>query len=85
MSLQGLDRRTFQLSVIYGLGAVISVALAVPAAIYLLFPPRARKKAEWVDAGEITKLPLNVPEEVVFRRNRSQETREGYQSVRRIV
>lgn len=70
MRLQGIDRRTFHLSVIYGLWAVMGAALSLPAAIYLLFPPRARKKAEWVDVGDITQMRINTPEEVVFRRTR---------------
>ena len=70
MALRGFDRRAFHLSVIYGLWAVMGAALSVPAAIYLLFPPRARKKTEWVEAGDIALMRLNTPEEVVFRRTR---------------
>jgi menaquinol-cytochrome c reductase iron-sulfur subunit len=70
MYLKGLDRRTFHLAAIYGLWTVIGAALSIPAAIYLLFPPRARKKTEWVDVGDVGRMPLNVPEEVVFRRTR---------------
>ena len=70
MALRGFDRRTFHLSVIYGLWAVMGAALSIPAAIYLLFPPRARKKTEWVEAGDIAQMRLNTPEEVVFRRTR---------------
>lgn len=64
------DRRTFYLTCIYGLQAVIGAALAIPAAIYLLFPPRARKGAEWVQAADLAGLKLKQPAEVVFRRNR---------------
>jgi menaquinol-cytochrome c reductase iron-sulfur subunit len=70
MKLKGFDRRAFHLSVIYGLGAVMSGALAIPAAIYLLFPPRAQKKADWIEAGDIGSIPVGRPEEVVFRRTR---------------
>jgi menaquinol-cytochrome c reductase iron-sulfur subunit len=65
-----VDRRTFQLSFIYGLWAVMSAALALPAAIYLLVPPRARKPIDWTDVGDLNRLPIGTPEEVVFRRNR---------------
>ncbi len=44
--------------------------LSVPAFIYLFFPPKARQEDEWVDAGDISRLGLQTPLEVVFRRNR---------------
>lgn len=71
MKLPRLERRTFHLAVIYGIWAAMGAAMSVPAAIYLLFPPRTRKKAPWVDVGDITKLQINSPEEVVFRRART--------------
>ena len=49
---------------------MIAGALSLPAAIYLLLPPRARKEGQWVEAGDVAQLPLRAPEEVVFRRNR---------------
>jgi menaquinol-cytochrome c reductase iron-sulfur subunit len=70
MGIRDIDRRAFHLSAIYGLWTVIGAALSVPAAIYLLFPPRAKKKPEWVDVGDITQMRVNTPEEVVFRRTR---------------
>lgn len=66
----GTTRRVFQLAIIYGLWGIISAALAIPAAIYLLVPPRLRRATEWFDAGEVTNFKSNEPEEVVFRRNR---------------
>jgi menaquinol-cytochrome c reductase iron-sulfur subunit len=68
---QGINRRTFYLSAIYGLWALIGAALAVPAGIYLLFPPRPRKGPEWVKAIDLTELQPGAPEEIVFRRNRA--------------
>ena len=56
---------------IYGLSSLIASALAVPALIYLLWPPRPKKQAEWVEAGNLTQLQPKVPEEMVFRRNRA--------------
>jgi menaquinol-cytochrome c reductase iron-sulfur subunit len=67
---EGWDRKTFCLACIYGLWALMGGALAIPAVAYLLFPPRARKDDEWVDAGDLAQLPVRVPEEVTFRRNR---------------
>lgn len=64
------DRRGFFAAVIYGLGAIMSAALALPAAAYLLLPPRGRKQGQWVDLGDIGSLALNSPEEKVFRRTR---------------
>jgi menaquinol-cytochrome c reductase iron-sulfur subunit len=65
-----MNRRTFYLTFIYGLWALIGITLAIPAAIYLLFPPRPRKEREWVEAGNLSQLLPEVPEEWVFRRNR---------------
>ena len=64
------DRRRFFLSAIYGLWGLIGAALAMPAAAYLLFPPRVRKSAEWVPAADLAQLKLREPEEIVFRRTR---------------
>lgn len=63
-------RRTLFIGAIYGLWALIAAALSLPALVYLLFPPKARKGDEWVEAGDLTKLQVNDPEEMVFRRNR---------------
>jgi menaquinol-cytochrome c reductase iron-sulfur subunit len=68
---QGMNRRTFYLTAIYGLWALIGAALAIPAGIYLLFPPRLRKGPEWVKAGDLTQLQSRSPEELVFRLNRT--------------
>jgi menaquinol-cytochrome c reductase iron-sulfur subunit len=64
-------RRTFYLEVIYGLWALISATLAGLAAAYLFVLPKARKEGEWVDAADVTKLPLKTPQEVVFTHNRA--------------
>lgn len=67
---QGSDRRGFHLAMIYGLFGIITAALAAPAAVYLLFPPKAKKGSDWVDAADLTQIQPKVPEEVVFHRNR---------------
>jgi len=64
------SRRTFHLSAIYGLWGLIGAALAAPALVYLLFPPKARKEPEWVEAGDAGSLEPNIPVEMVFRKNR---------------
>jgi Rieske Fe-S protein len=67
---EATSRRYFFIGAIYGLWAAIGAALSVPALIYLLFPPKARKNDEWVAAGDLTRIPPNAPVEVTFRRNR---------------
>ena len=69
-SSKGPDRRKFHVSLIYAMWAVITGALSLPAAIYLLVPPRSKKKSSWIEAGDISQLKPNVPEEFVFRRDR---------------
>ncbi|HYZ83407.1 MAG TPA: ubiquinol-cytochrome c reductase iron-sulfur subunit [Bryobacteraceae bacterium] len=71
MSIEkGQTRRVFQVGAIYGLWALITGALALPAAIYLLSPLRSRSRSAWTDLGEVGQFKPNQPEEVVFRRNR---------------
>lgn len=64
------SRRSFATLAIYGLWTLIGGALAIPAGIYLLFPPRLRKGGDWVEVGEVAKLQPDVPEELMFRRNK---------------
>jgi quinol---cytochrome c reductase iron-sulfur subunit, bacillus type len=63
-------RRTFHLAVIYALGAVIALAMAIPTAIYLLIPPRSRKQSDWIDAGDISQLKPGEPVELTFQQDR---------------
>lgn len=65
------DRRGFFLTAVYGLWAAIATALSLPAAIYLLLPPKLRRDTEWTDAGDVTKMVPDSPVEMVFRRNRT--------------
>jgi menaquinol-cytochrome c reductase iron-sulfur subunit len=55
---------------IYGMMAIVSAALAVPAALYLLTPAKGKKPDDWADAGDVTRLASNSPVELVFHRNR---------------
>ena len=68
--VQGTTRRSFYIGAIYSLWAVITAALGLPALSYLLFPPKARKESEWVEAGDISRIGPNSPVEMSFRRNR---------------
>jgi menaquinol-cytochrome c reductase iron-sulfur subunit len=65
------DRRAFFLTMIYGLWAAVGTALSIPAAIYLLLPPKLRRDTEWTEAGDVAKMTPNSPVEMVFRRNRT--------------
>jgi menaquinol-cytochrome c reductase iron-sulfur subunit len=65
-----LTRRSFYVAAIYGVGAAIAAALGVPAAIYLLLPPKIRQTEQWIEAGDVLSLTPDSPTEVTFRRNR---------------
>jgi menaquinol-cytochrome c reductase iron-sulfur subunit len=65
-----MPRRAFHLAVIYVLGALIGVALAIPTILYLLVPPRSRKPTGWVDAGDISQLTPGTPVEMSFQQSR---------------
>jgi len=62
------SRRGFGYAVIYGLGALIGSALAIPAALYLFLPPKSRKQQSWVEAGDLSQLQAGTPQEMTFRR-----------------
>jgi menaquinol-cytochrome c reductase iron-sulfur subunit len=66
----GSTRRTFHLAVVYVLGALITLAMAIPTALYLLIPPRVRSRSRWIDAGDISQLAPGVPIEVSFQESR---------------
>jgi len=65
-----LSRRRFYLGFIYGLWGLITAALAAPALVYLLLPPKVRRESGWIEAGDVSALQPKVPVEMVFRRNR---------------
>lgn len=65
-----VTRRKFYVGMIYGMWSLIAAALSIPAAIYLLFPPKLRKAPAWVEAGDVSKLEPRDPVEMVFRENR---------------
>ena len=65
-----VTRRSFYVGAIYGLGAAIAAALGLPAAIYILFPPKIRQADQWVEIGDVTRLAPDSPTEMTFRSNR---------------
>jgi len=63
-------RRAFYIGFINGVMGLIGLALAAPAAIYLLFPPKARKEAQWVETEDVSAIPTGTPTEIAFNRKR---------------
>jgi menaquinol-cytochrome c reductase iron-sulfur subunit len=63
-------RRAFYTVFINGVMGLIGLALAVPAAIYLLFPPKVRKGQEWVETADLSTIPSGAPTEIAFERTR---------------
>ncbi|HVV45003.1 MAG TPA: Rieske (2Fe-2S) protein [Bryobacteraceae bacterium] len=66
----GPTRRAFHLAVVYVLGALIGLAMAVPTILYLLVPPKPRRRSGWIDAGDISQLQPGVPVALSFQENR---------------
>jgi menaquinol-cytochrome c reductase iron-sulfur subunit len=71
------SRRGFYILFINGVMGLIGAALAVPAAIYLLFPPKARKESAWVKTTDLSSLSAGKPTEIPFQRTRA----DGWQTV----
>ena len=63
-------RRSFFVGFIYALWGGITAAIAVPAGVYLFFPPNTRRDADWIDASDLNAVPPGVPTEVSFQRQR---------------
>ena len=56
---------------INGVMSLIGAALAIPAAIYLLFPPKARRSNDWVKTADLASIPAGKPTEISFQRTRA--------------
>ena len=67
---ESVTRRNFYVGVIYGLGATIAAALGLPAAIYLLFPPKSPPNRPVGRNRRHRSLAADVPTQMTFRRNR---------------
>jgi Rieske Fe-S protein len=68
--METTTRRSFYSAAIAGLGALMSAALALPAAAYLFVRPKSQKPADFVPCADLAQLTVGKPEEVVFRRTR---------------
>jgi menaquinol-cytochrome c reductase iron-sulfur subunit len=67
---QGSTRRAFHRAVVYILGALIGLALAIPTILYLLVPPKGRRQTGFIDAGDVSQLTPGVPVEMNFEESR---------------
>src|SRR5580704_2022042 len=65
------SRRKFYILLINGIMGLISAALAIPAAVYLLFPPKVRKASQWVKTADLSTIPAGKPTEISFQRTRA--------------
>jgi menaquinol-cytochrome c reductase iron-sulfur subunit len=65
------DRRGFLATAIYGFAGLIQVGLGIPALRYLLSRPEGQQRTEWMDAGDLSGLEPDSPQEVTFRRIRT--------------
>ena len=63
-------RRSFVTAGIYGLWGVMSAMLGLPTLGYLLGPSRSRSAPVWTEATDLEKLPVDLPQEVIFQRSR---------------
>src|ERR1035438_1107125 len=70
---ESTSRRNFYVVAIYSLWGAILAALGLPALVYLLFPPKAKKGEEWIEVGDIGRLAPLSPVELT----RSEERRVG--------
>jgi menaquinol-cytochrome c reductase iron-sulfur subunit len=68
--IYGSTRRAFHLAVVYVLGGIIALFMAIPTALYLLVPPKPRKESGWIDAGDVSQLAPGVPVELSFQESR---------------
>ena len=76
--MREVSRRGFAGTLIYLLNAAIAAALAIPSALYLLWPKSAQGAVAWTKVGSITELPLNAPHEVAYEQVR----RDGWKIVK---
>lgn len=65
-----LGRRNFFVRATQFLGALIGGGLSLPALAYLFRAPNTINPGGWVDAADLSRLKMRMPEEVSFRRVR---------------
>jgi menaquinol-cytochrome c reductase iron-sulfur subunit len=63
-------RRTFYVSFINLLGALVTAAIAVPAALYLAIRPKTADDSNWIEVTDFSQLKVNTPVEVLYDHKR---------------
>lgn len=66
MSDQDVTRRNFMVRAIMGIGVFITAALAIPFGGFGILPALSKKDADWSDAGTLSDLRVDEPEERRF-------------------
>ena len=69
-------RRRFLEAVCAAFGALVTVALAVPAIAYILSPLRLKADNDWVSVCPLADIPVGQPHRVTFRYRRRDGWRE---------
>lgn len=69
-SSESNSRREFLKRSIFGLGGLITLGLAVPSGIYVLSPLWKSNEEEWVEIGDIAKIPRGDPIKVDYVRRK---------------
>jgi menaquinol-cytochrome c reductase iron-sulfur subunit len=66
------SRRRFLVGAITGLSGLMALLVGVPSALYIFLGTArtGRRDSQWMDAGELTPLGTDSPQEVTFRHNR---------------
>jgi menaquinol-cytochrome c reductase iron-sulfur subunit len=71
MPVEQPSRRKFYIIIINALGAAITAAFAVPAALYLLVKPKNAEGGDWVEVADVNQLKIGKPEEIRYNRKRT--------------
>ena len=61
-----LTRRNFLWSLIVGIGAVISVAVGIPLAGFLISPAVRKEQEEWSPIADLSEIPISEPTRVTY-------------------
>jgi menaquinol-cytochrome c reductase iron-sulfur subunit len=67
----GQDRRIFLERTINWLIGGMALLLGVPAAVYVFALRKGTADSRWMDAGDTSELGADFPQEITFRRNRT--------------
>jgi len=70
MLTESHTRRSFYISVINLLGAVIAAALAIPAAAYLLIRSKDTEDTGLSEVADLSQLTIGKPQEIIYVRKR---------------